>query len=87
MDTGSRVTLRTFNGTLDGPLGTRRPENYWLLVGSAGTVRGFSEELGRYLVQFDTSVTSLGLHCHNLEANSLYIAPRDLAVSESGPEA
>ena len=78
------VRLCSFNGTHRGPRDTKASENYWLLVGSTGVVHSFNPQLGRYLVVFDRSVSSFGLHCHNPVPNSLYIAPPDLVVAETG---
>jgi len=80
MESGTRVELVTFNGLTDTPPGCKPQENYWALIGSAGTVLAFNPNLRRYLVKFDPSVQEFGLHCHNPEPNSLYILGSDLRV-------
>ena len=80
METGARVVLSTFNGSAKAPAGCKSQENYWALIGQEGTILGFDAQLNRYLVQFDFSVQKLGLHCHNPQANSLYIQGIDLVA-------
>lgn len=74
----ARVILRTFNGTIFAPSDCQARENYWALIGRRGTVVETTNDKNRVLVQFDSSVSSLGLHCHNLVPNSLYILESDL---------
>lgn len=79
MNAGTKVRLKTFNGSVTPPSDCKNAENYWALIGYSGTVLKFNPLLNRYLVQFDCSVPELGLHCHNPEPNSLYIQDVDLA--------
>lgn len=78
MDVGSKVKLRTFNGEEASPDKCDPSENYWVLIGSAGTIVKPENERGRILVQFRTDVASQGLHCHNEFPNSLLILSADL---------
>jgi hypothetical protein len=87
MDVSTRIKLQSFNGTLMAPLGTQPSDNYWLLVGSTGTIHSFNQKLQRYLITLDNSVLSLGLHCHNPVPNSLYILATDLALIHGQAEA
>ena len=73
-----QVQLRSFNGALTTPDGRKSDENYWLLIGQFGTVVGPTNERGRVLVQFEASIASLGLVCHNELPNSLLIFESDL---------
>jgi hypothetical protein len=77
----SRVTVRSFNGTKTPPADCRPTENYWLLVGTNGTVVEQANAKGRVLVRLDASVHELGLSCHNPTPNSLYILESDLEDS------
>lgn len=82
---GSRVLLESFCGQKQTTAATRPNENYWLLVGERGTVvespngpyTGGGET--RVLVQFDKSVKSLGLECHNSVENALWVLVSDLS--------
>ncbi|WP_163130838.1 hypothetical protein [Agarivorans sp. Alg241-V36] len=78
MKVGSKVTLITFNGKLSPPTGCDSSEDYWALIGSSGTIAKLENKRGRFLVQFDTDVSKLGLHCHNEIPNSLLILSSDL---------
>lgn len=77
----SSVTLQSFNGTKSAPADCRPNENYWILVGATGTIIESPNTRGRLLVQFDVSVSDLGLSCHNSVPNSLYILESDLECS------
>ena len=77
----SRVVLQSFNGIKSAPADCRPNENYWLLVGARGTVVESANATGRVLVQFDISVSDLGLSCHNPIPNSLYVPESDLESS------
>ena len=87
---GNRVSLRTFHGRGQTPVGIRAKENYWLLVGSAGTVVstddvnavGAHPKGKRVQVRFDRNVQDLGLACHNHQPNSLWIFESDLAIDK-----
>lgn len=85
---GTRVTLNTFNGLQQSPADTRSAHNYWLLVGERGMVvdspTGPFAGSGapRVLMQFDKSVKSLGLECHNAVDNALWILVSDLSRLE-----
>ncbi|ALV07086.1 hypothetical protein [Roseateles depolymerans] len=85
---GARVTLDSFNGLQQSPDDTSSAHNYWLLVGERGTVvdspTGPFAGSGapRVLVQFDKSVKSLGLECHNAVDNALWILVSDLSRLE-----
>ena len=83
---GTRVRLHAFNGSTQPPAGVRDAENYWRLIGQAGTVLGYEPALGRYLVQLDVDVQALGLHCHNPVRDSLYLRGADL-VPQAGTQA
>lgn len=80
--------LESFCGLKQGTAATRPNENYWLLVGERGTV--VESSTGAYsgggpprvLVQFDKSVKSLGLECHNSVENALWILVSDLSLGE-----
>lgn len=81
-----RVVLKSFKGAHTSPPETRPEDRYWRLIGYAGTVLSEDDasEIGRHargprvLVQFDESVTALGLACHNPVPNSLWIFVSDL---------
>ena len=82
--TGNHVELISFNGKLNAPTSVPREDNYWLLIGSTGTVVEEIPKVGikkdRVLIQFDVSVDQLGLACHNEIPNSLWIKRSDLSV-------
>lgn len=78
---GERVILRSFNGTAIPPQDCKPGENYWLLIGSAGKIVSHRSDGQRMVVEFETSVHSFGLHCHNEIANSLIIKTSDLKPS------
>lgn len=83
---GSRVRLRSFDGTCDTPADTVPSEDYWRLIGTTGTVRNRQssrEAQPRVLVQFHADVASMGLDCHNPIENALWVCEGDLA-SEPG---
>jgi hypothetical protein len=75
---GSRVQLATFQGSRHPPADCDPRENYWKLIGHSGTVLARLTTPEHVLVDFDTSVSSFGLHCHNPEPNSLRIKWTDL---------
>ena len=77
---GNKVQLKSFNGASSAPDGCDPEENYWLLVSTFGTVIKPENKQSRVLVQFDTNISSLGLHCHNEPPNSLLISVNDLKV-------
>lgn len=83
---GDRVVMKSFHRS-HVPLGKVDPkENYWLLVGAKGVVAdagpavhpAFANEGGRVLVQFETDLSTLGLHCHNEIPNALWLSVMDL---------
>jgi len=78
MDVGSKIKLVAFNGEKTTPDDCEPEENYWLLIGKTGRIVGPKNKRLRVLVQFDESVSSLGLHCHNENPNSLLILISDL---------
>lgn len=78
MKVGTKVTLSAFNGKSSSPIDCDLSENYWALIGSRGTIAKLENRRGRVLVQFDTDVSKLGLHCHNEIPNSLLILPSNL---------
>ncbi len=80
MNIGSRVRLKSFNGDFSSPEECDSSENYWVIVGSTGTVSSSINSSGRVLVTFDIDVSSLGLYCHNEIPNSLLILRSDLEV-------
>ena len=80
MDIGSKVKLKTFNGSLSPPDDCDPSENYWSLVGVTGSIVMPENTRGRVLVVFNVRVSDLGLHCHNEIPNSLLIIPSDLEV-------
>jgi len=73
-----RVRLKSFNGTVQAPADCRPDENHWVLIGELGEVIGKKSDGSRVLVQFESSVQPLGLHCHNPVENSHYILESDL---------
>nr|WP_225777271.1 hypothetical protein [Pseudomonas sp. Marseille-Q3773] len=88
IENGKKVKLCTFSGTSISDKSVRPTENYWKLIGQTGTViaqEGQSSlpkhKLGtRVLVEFSTTVTELGLSCHNEVPNSLWIFVTDLII-------
>jgi hypothetical protein len=76
--TSTRVRLRSFNGTTQGPPERKPDENYWLLVGMEGVVVEPKNEQNRLLVRFLESISSLGLQSHNPIPNTLLILETDL---------
>jgi hypothetical protein len=87
MESGARVKLVSFNGSVQSPMDCKSQENYWALIGHTGTVLAFNTQLGRYLVRFDRPPQEFGLHCHNSEPNSLYILGDDLVLIKGAPNA
>ena len=83
MNPGSKVRLKSFNGTLSSTEDCDLSENYWLLIGETGVVVEAINKRNRLLIQFDIAVRNLGLHCHNEVENSLYILQDDLALIEA----
>ena len=74
--------MKAFNGIL---VALKRPnvgEDYWKLIGHKGKIvsvsppKGVSED--RVLIQFDQDITALGLVCHNVILNSLWIKVEDI---------
>ncbi|SFJ83484.1 hypothetical protein [Methylophaga sulfidovorans] len=65
LDRGTKVKLKSFNNTSTCHEECDPSENYWSLIGEMGTIRRPENDRGRVLVQFDNSVKSKGLHCHN----------------------
>jgi hypothetical protein len=89
LEIGNRVLLKSFNGTTVPEENTRSDENYWKLISSTGTVVQDPTQKGIYakyskerrvLVQFDQSVKSINLECHNNVENSLWIRVEDLEI-------
>ena len=80
MNVGSKVKLKTFNGRFAAPGKCDPSENYWLLIGTTGTISKSENIRGRVLVMFDIDPIGLGLYCHNEVPNSLLILPSDLEV-------
>ncbi len=78
MDINQKVQLISFNGELSAPDDCDSSENYWSLIGKMGTIVKPKNNRSRVLVQFDESVSDLGLHCHNEMPNSLLILTSDL---------
>jgi len=90
---GSKVILKSFNGTTSPDENTHSHENYWKLIDSIGTVvQGPDRDESninlykekRVLVKFDLIVKSLGLECHNNVENSLWINIDDLEILKAG---
>jgi hypothetical protein len=89
LEIGNKVLLKSFNGTTVPDENTQPNENYWKLIDTTGTVvqdpnqegiyAKFSNER-RVLVQFDKSVKSFNLDCHNNVENSLWINVKDLEI-------
>ena len=80
LEPGTKVKLKTFNSTSASPEDCDPSENYWLLIGEIGTVKLPENNRSRVLVQFEKSVESNGLHCHNEIENSLLILTTDLEI-------
>ena len=80
LESGTKVKLTTFNNTTDSPEDCEPSENYWSLIGETGIIKKPENNRSRVLVQFDNSVKSKGLHCHNEIENSLLILASDLEV-------
>jgi hypothetical protein len=80
---GSKVQLKSFNGTLSSAEDCDPGENYWLLIGETGVVVDTINQRNRLLIQFNTSVQKLGLYCHNRVENSLYILQDDLVLVDT----
>lgn len=87
MEVYARVKLISFRGTVDRSADCPSSEDYWRLIGSTGTVLQDPDEEGVYasfstekrvLVEFDSNIIDLGLHCHNKFKNSLWILESDL---------
>ena len=83
MTPGQRVRLVRFEGVSAAPSDVLVHENYWRLIGSSGEVLEAANEpaaqvQGRVLVRFETNVSALGLECHNVAPNSLWIMQADL---------
>ena len=84
---GTKVKLKSFNGTMKPEKDCSPSENYWILIGCKGEIvqdpkqkdpyANFSNKL-RLLVKFENNVVSLGLECHNNIENSLWILESDL---------
>lgn len=77
---GTRVRLKSFNGTGSSPDGCRPEEDYWRLIGQMGEVVAPGYDAARVWVRFDLPVRDFGLHCHNPIENSLYILTTDLVA-------
>jgi hypothetical protein len=77
-----KVLLKSFNGSLTAPKGTKSEENYWSLIGHRGEVVAPKNARGRILVKFDIPVKLLDIACHNEIENSLYILESDLEIVE-----
>ncbi len=77
---GDKVRLLTFNNKSTPPKRCRPEENYWLLIGEAGSIAEEETAFDRVLVKFDISVVSKGLYCHNEIPNTLYILKTDLEI-------
>ena len=87
MKLGTKVKLKSFNGTIKPEEECRPSENYWTLVGCNGEIvqdpnqnniyADFSSK-PRLLVKFESNIISLGLECHNNVNNSLWIMESDL---------
>lgn len=77
------VFLKSFNGSFRAVEHIEEAENYWKLIGERGVVTGDNPEFttqDRLLVQFDRSIKTLGLICHNDPVNSLWILRSDLEM-------
>lgn len=73
MRPGSKVRLKSFNGTLSSIDDCDPSENYWLLIGETGIVVEKINQQSRLLIRLDMAVQKLEIHCHNRVENSLYI--------------
>lgn len=80
MKVGTKVRLKTFNGDKKSPINCDPSEDYWKLIGETGIVIEPENDSLRVLLKFDSSVSELGLHCHNKEPNSLFILTTDLEI-------
>jgi len=80
LEPGMKVKLIAFNNSTTAPDDCDPCENYWSLIGELGTIVKPINSRSRVLVQFDVSVNSMGLHCHNAINNSLLILGSDLEV-------
>lgn len=75
-----RVCLASFNGTAASLDPSPNGDDFWRLIGQAGTVVDEKNDCARCLVRFDISVASQGLHSHNPIENTLWILESDLKV-------
>ncbi len=76
----TKVKLKSFNNTLVSPENCEPSENYWSLIGETGIIKKAENKHFRVLVQFDNSVGSKGLYCHNEIENSILILSSDLEI-------
>jgi len=92
MKAGDRVKIVTMDGTTK-PRNVRdHAENYWKLLGEAGTIKQDPREKNLYahfsveprvLVKFDKDIImAYGLYSHNSIKNSLWILVSDLELFE-----
>jgi hypothetical protein len=87
MNTGDKVKLISFNGTLKVSKKINDSENYWKLIGEIGIIikdpqqstlyANFSKK-PRVMVRFNKDLTKLGLISHNNVTNTLWILVSDL---------
>lgn len=93
MNTGTRVTLVSFNGRHSAPADTPSNEDYWKLIGFHGTLIDGGDERAHFsssgpdaraCVEFDRDFSVLGLEAHNRVNKSLWILYSDLYPSEKG---
>lgn len=77
-ESGIKVRLKSFNGTLEPLAECKREENYWRLIGQSGVVAASDDAGPRVLVKFDEPASGAGLYCHNDIPNSLLILQSDL---------
>jgi len=89
MTIGTKVLLKSFNGTTGTEPDCDPAEDYWKLIGSTGEIIQDPTEKGIYAsfsrqkrvcVKFDVSVAEQGLICHNPVPNSLWINIDDLEL-------
>ena len=83
---GKSYQLITFNGTDHAFDETSASDNYWQLIGRAGSLVHFADKLNfdnneRVLIQFDIDLEGLGLACHNPVPNALWILKSDLVLA------
>ena len=82
---GSIVQLVTFSGEKFASKRVCATEDFWKLVGFTGKVVSMSppKNIGqeRVLIQFDVTLSTMGLHCHNETQNSLWIKNSDIFLS------